>query len=102
MILLVDTVTVPAARSAEYVEALRSRAVPLMTEAGASLERLAAGDADLTDAVTVEVSWSVRDFAEWNEVRRTLVLDPRYYELALELSSMRTGGTRRFLRLETA
>ena len=101
MVLLVDTVTVPATALAEYAEVLRTRAIPLMTEAGATLERLAVGDPELEDPVTVELSWSVTDFVEWNEVRKSLVLDPRYYELGLLLHGMRTGGTRRFLHSQS-
>lgn len=101
MVLLVDTVAVPAAALAQYADALRTRAIPLMTEAGATLERLAIGDPELEDPVTVELSWSVSDFVEWNEVRKTLVLDARYYELGMLLHGMRTGGTRRFLRSES-
>jgi hypothetical protein len=43
------------------------------------------------------VTWSFEDYAAWNEIRRRLVLDPRWYEYGRAVAALRSGGTRRFL-----
>jgi len=95
---LVDTVVVEPDQLDGYLEVLRSQAIPLYQGAGATLEYLRTSDADVGEPVEVQLAWSVADNARWNEIRRTLVLDPLYYESAVALASLRLGGTRRFHR----
>lgn len=94
---LVDTVSVDPARVDEYVEVLRTRVVPLMTGAGAAYESCRVTAAGIGEPVEVQVTWSFADLVAWNAIRCALVVDPRYYECAASLASLRTGGTRRFL-----
>lgn len=98
MLFLVDTVTVETDRLERYLDMVRTRAVPIMTGAGATFSYLRSSNPSLGEPTEVQVAWSVADNAAWNEVRKNLVLDPRWYELALELAQTRVGGTRRFLR----
>jgi hypothetical protein len=98
VLFLVDTVTVETDRLELYLDLVRARAVPIMTGAGATFCYLRSSNPGLGEPVEVQVAWSVADNAGWNEVRKNLVLDPRWYELALELAQVRVGGTRRFLR----
>ena len=96
MMFLVDVVTVAPGRLDEYLELVRTRVVPVMTEAGADYEYCRATSSDIGQPVEVECAWSFADNAAWNEIRCKLVLDPRYYEYAALLSSLRLGGRRRF------
>ena len=96
MLHIVDTVEVDAAEVDAYLEAVRNLGVPVMTDAGASLMSCAASPPDIGDPVCVQVVWGVDGFERWNEVRRDLVLDPRWYAYAARISTLRHGGTRRF------
>jgi hypothetical protein len=51
---------------------------------------------DLGDDIEVRTEWACADFAAWNEIRRTLMLDPRYHSSSASLAALRRGGTRRF------
>ena len=93
---LVDTVTVAPGRLDEYLDVVRTRVLPVMTEAGAVHEYCRVTSPDIGQPVDVECAWSFADNAAWNEIRRSLVLDPRYYEYAALLSGLRLGGRRRF------
>lgn len=98
MIAVVDTAIVPPDRLGEYLDLLRARVVPTMTGAGATLDSCRATSPDIGQPVEVQVTWSCADLAAWNEIRRTLVLDPGYYEYAALLAGLRLGGSRRFTR----
>ncbi len=95
---LVDTVALSPERVDEYLGVLRSKVLPVMAEAGAALEYCRTTSAELGEPVEVQVAWSFADNRAWNDIRRTLVLDPRYYEYAAQLADLRLGGTRRFHR----
>jgi hypothetical protein len=96
MVHLVDTVEVEPGRLDEYLRAVEHLGVPVMTDAGASFVACATTAADLGEAITVQVTWSFSDHEQWNEIRRALVLDPRWHEYGGRLAALRTGGTRRF------
>ena len=98
MMYLVDTVSVEPVKLGAYLETLQLQALPLYTSAGAALEYCRTTATDLGELVEVEVAWSFADNAPWNDIRRTLVLDPRYYQCAQALAALRTGGSRRFQR----
>jgi hypothetical protein len=95
---LVDVVQVAPADVPAYLEALAEMAVPVMSEAGATLETCRTTSGDLGLDVDVEVVWRVPDFGEWNRVRRDLVLDPRWHAWGDRAKALRRGGTRRFMR----
>jgi hypothetical protein len=97
MVHLVDTVEVEPGLVDEYLRAVEDLGVPAMTDAGASLVSCAVSAADLGEAVTVQVTWSFSDHGHWNEIRRALVLDPRWHAYGRRIAPLRTGGTRRFL-----
>jgi len=95
---LVDTVVVDEDAVAGYVSLLETSAVPLYRAAGATLEYCRVTDAGLGEPVEVQLAWSFADNTAWNEIRRTLILDPAYYQCAAALAERRRGGTRRFMR----
>ena len=94
---LVDTVDVCPPDLERYLDLFWHRTVPVMTRAGASFVSCATTDPSL-DPVTVQVVWAVDDFVQWNDIRRRLVLDPGWYEVARQARTMGRGGTRRFYR----
>ena len=93
---LVDTVQVHPADVAGYVELVEHAGVPVMTGAGASFVSCWTTSTELGEDVDVQVTWSFRDHTEWNEIRKNLVLDPRWHDFARRAAALRTGGTRRF------
>jgi hypothetical protein len=93
---LVDTVEVEPARLDEYLEVVRTLGVPVMTGAGATLETCGTTPQGMGEPVTVLVVWSFEDYEHWNDIRRRLVLDPRWYDYARAAARLRAGGTRRF------
>ena len=95
---LVDLVQVAPDDVPAYLDALAEMAVPVMTEAGATLESCRTSSSDLGLEVDVEVVWRVPDFGEWNRLRRDLVLDPRWHAWGDRAKSLRRGGIRRFMR----
>ena len=97
MVFVVDTVEVDGADVAPYLGALGALCVPVMTEAGAALVACRRSHPDAGSPVTVEVTWGAPDYEHWNEIRRRLVLDPRWYEWGRVAAATRRGGTRRFL-----
>ncbi len=96
MVLIVDTVQVEARYAAAYLGLVEQVGVPVMTEAGAGFVSCATG-AGYDEPVDIQVVWSFPDHAEWNRIRRTLVLDPRWHEFTRGTAPLRLGGTRRFL-----
>ena len=96
MVHVVDTVEVEASRVDEYLEAVEALGIAVMTEAGAQFVSCRATSKDLGEPVHIEVTWGVEDHERWNEVRRNLVLDPRWYAYGDRVSGLRSGGTRRF------
>ena len=96
VVLLVDTVEVEPARLDEYLEVVRTLGVPVMAEAGASLVACGTTPPDMGERVAVLVVWGLEDYEHWNDVRRRVVLDPRFYDYARAAGPLRSGGTRRF------
>ncbi len=95
---LVYLVQVAPADAPAYLEAVATMAVPVMTEAGATLESCRSTFGDFGLDVDIEVVWRIPDFEGWNRVRRDLVLDPRWHEWGHRAASLRRGGSRRFMR----
>ena len=77
---LVDTVDVDADNLGEYLRVVEELGVPVMTHAGAGFVSCATTEAGLGEPVTVQVTWAFADHERWNEIRRDLVLDPRWHE----------------------
>ncbi len=94
---LVDVVQVGERDAEAYLQALDEDGIPVMTAAGATLESCRSTHAGLGTDVDIEVVWRVHDFADWNLIRRNLVLDPRWYVWARRASGLRRGGTRRMM-----
>jgi hypothetical protein len=93
---LVDTVEVEPQHVAAYLEVVRSLGMGVMTDAGASLASCATTSSDIGENVFIQVVWEVGDHERWDEIRRDLVLDPRFHEYGSALAALRVGGTRRF------
>ena len=93
---LVDTIQVSPSDLAAYVALVHDAAVPVMTAAGASFVSCWATSPDLGEDVDVQVTWSFPDHVHWNEIRKNLVLDRAWHDLARRAAALRTGGTRRF------
>ena len=93
---LVDTVEVGPELVDEYLEVVRTLGLPVMTDAGASFVSCATTSAAIGEPVSIQVVWAFEDHGEWNEIRKNMVLDPRYHDYGSRLASLRTGGTRRF------
>jgi len=93
---LVDTVEVAPEDVGDYLELVGGLGVTVMSEAGATLAWCATTPAGMGEDVAVQVAWRVHGFERWNEIRRNLVLDPRWYRFAQAAARLRRGGTRRF------
>jgi len=93
---LVDTSEVRAENVDDYLELVRDVGVAVMTDAGATFVSCATTSREVGEAVHVQVVWAFDDHERWNEIRRNLVLDPRWYEYGARAATLRTGGTRRF------
>jgi len=93
---VVDTVTVDPDRLPAYLALLDDLALPLLTGAGARVVTCLTTAADLGEPVSVLVVVGFDDHRHWNEIRRRLVLDPRYHHYAASAAALRRGGTRRF------
>jgi hypothetical protein len=93
---IVDTVEVEPADVDAYVDVVHGLGVPVMADAGASLVSCGATPVGIGDPVCVQVVWAVDGFERWNEVRRDLVLDPRWYAYGARAAALRRDGTRRF------
>jgi hypothetical protein len=93
---LVDTVQVRPTDVAAYVELVEADGVTVMTGAGAGFVSCWTTSPELGEDVDVQITWSFRDHVEWNEIRKDLVLDPRWHDFARRAAALRRGGTRRF------
>ncbi len=96
MVYLVDTIEVRSELADRYVELVQEEAVPLMTDAGAQLVACWATSKEIGEDVAVKIVWSCADHVAWTEIRKNLVLDPRYYAYAARAAGLRQGGDRRF------
>jgi hypothetical protein len=92
---VVDTIEVEPQAVARYLEAVEQLGLPVMTDAGARFVSCATTAADIGEMVDVQIVWAFDDHAQWNVIRRNMVLDPRWYEYAETVAALRTGGTRR-------
>jgi hypothetical protein len=77
------------------VTIVREQVIPTMEAAGAKFVACDVAP-DVGDDGEVRTEWSCTDFAAWNEIRRTLMFDPRYHTYGAALALLRRGGTRRF------
>jgi len=93
---LVDTVEVEPERVAEYLEVVRTLGMAVMGDAGASFVSCATTSDAIGEPVCIEVRWSCDDHVHWDEIRKNLVLDPRYHRYGATVASLRVRGTRRF------
>jgi hypothetical protein len=93
---LVDTIEVDAERVDDYLDLVRTAGISIMTDAGATFVSCATTPREIGEAVHVQAVWAFDDFEHWNEIRRNLVLDPRWYDYAARAAALRIGGTRRF------
>ena len=96
MVHLVDTVEVEPQHVAAYLEVVRTVGMGIMTDAGASFVSCATTSSEIGEHVFIQVVWAVGDHERWNEIRRDLVLDPRFHEYGSTVAALRVGGTRRF------
>jgi hypothetical protein len=96
MMQLVDTVEVEPGDVDDYLEILRGPGMTVMTDAGATFVSCATTSSEVGERVHIQVVWGFEDFEQWNEIRRNMVLDPRWYDYAQRAASLRVGGTRRF------
>jgi len=92
---VVDTIEVEPDVVARYLEAVEQLGVPVMTDAGARFVSCATTAADIGEIVDVQIVWAFDDHAQWNVIRKNMVLDPRWYEYSERVASLRIGGTRR-------
>jgi hypothetical protein len=93
---LVDTVEVEPRNVDDYLEVVSSAGLAVMTDAGASFVSCATTSSTVGERVHIQVVWGFEDFEQWNDIRRKMVLDPRWHEYARKAASLRVGGTRRF------
>jgi hypothetical protein len=92
---VVDTIEVEPEVVARYLETVAHLGVPVMTDAGARFVSCATTTADIGEVVDVQIVWAFDDHAQWNEIRKNMVLDSRWYEYSAKVAALRTGGTRR-------
>ncbi|HVA02608.1 MAG TPA: hypothetical protein VMU64_02575 [Acidimicrobiales bacterium] len=98
---LVDTVEVEPERVEDYLEVIGTPGMAVMGDAGASFVSCATTCDAIGEAVCIEVRWSFDDHVQWDEIRKNLVLDPRYHQYGATVASLRVRGTRRFFTLTT-
>jgi len=94
---LVDTVEVEPEQVEGYLELIGTLAMAVMTDAGATFVSCATTSGKVGERVQIQVTWEFADLVHWNEIRKNLVLDPRYHEYGSRAASLRVGGTRHFL-----
>ena len=92
MLHLVDTVEVEPGRVEEYLSVLTGMGMAVMTDAGASFVSCATTSGVIGEPVHLQVVWAVDSHERWNEIRRDLVLDPRYHEYGSAVAAIRRGG----------
>ncbi len=93
---LVDTVEVEPDQVEGYLDLVRTLGAAVMTEAGATFVSAATTSGEVGEHIHIQVVWAFDDFVHWNEIRKNMVLDPRYHEYGSAAASLRVGGTRRF------
>jgi hypothetical protein len=93
---LVDTVEVEPDHVEGYLDLVRTMGMAIMTDAGATFVSAATTSSEVGERIHIQVVWAFDDFVHWNEIRKNLVLDPRYHEYGSTAASLRVGGTRRF------
>jgi hypothetical protein len=96
MAYVVDTAHVEPADADEYLRIVETECVPVMTDAGAGFVSCWSTSGELGEEVSIKTIWSFADHVEWNEIRKNMVLDPRWYGYSEKIDRLRTGGTRRF------
>jgi hypothetical protein len=96
VVYIVDTVQVDAAQADEYVRAVETMGVPVMTGAGARFISCWTTSRDTGEPVSVQTVWASDDHVEWNEIRKNMVLNPDWYQFSNQISSLWRGGSRRF------
>ena len=96
MAFVVDTAQVEPADAAAYLQLVESVAVPVMTEAGAGFVSCWETSGAFGEAVSIKTIWSFADHVAWNDIRKNMVLDPRWYRYSAEIARLRAGGNRRF------
>ncbi|MBO0729255.1 MAG: hypothetical protein J2P57_08340 [Acidimicrobiaceae bacterium] len=96
MVYIVDTVQVDPKDADEYVRAVETMGVPVMTGAGARFVSCATTTADVGEPVSIQTTWAAKDHVEWNDIRKNMVLNPAWYEYAGKISGLWQGGCRRF------
>jgi hypothetical protein len=100
MMHLVDTVEVEPDHVQDYLAVVASMAFPVMTDAGASFVSCATTSGEIGERVFVQVVWAFEDHVQWDEIRKNMVLDPRFHEYGTVARGLRVGGTRRFFTLQ--
>ena len=96
MAYVVDTAHVDPADADAYLRIVETEAVPVMTGAGAGFVSCWGTSPELGEEVWIETVWSFADHVKWNEIRKNMVLDPRWYQYSEKTARLRRGGTRRF------
>jgi hypothetical protein len=96
MAYVVDTAHVEPEDTEAYLRLVETEIVPVMTDAGAGFVSCWSTSAELGEAVSIKTIWSFTDHVEWNDIRKNMVLDPRWYQYSQKIGQLRTGGTRRF------
>ena len=93
---LVDTVEVEPEHVEEYLRVVGGLGTAVMTDAGATFVSCATTSEVIGETVMVQVVWAFDDHTHWDEIRKNMVLDPRYHEYGATVAALRRGGTRRF------
>ena len=93
---LVDTIEVEPGQVQEYLHLVETLGMAVMTDAGASFVSCATTSDAIGQPVHVQVVWAFADHVHWDEIRKNMVLDPRYHEYGAAVAALRVDGTRRF------
>jgi hypothetical protein len=92
---VIDTIEVEPAPVTQYLEAVRTLGLPVMTEAGAFFVSGATTSSDIGENVAVQIVWGFEDHDDGNLIRRTMVVDRPWYEYGRTIAAPRPSGTRR-------
>ena len=70
----------------------------VMTDAGATFVSCATTSGAIGEPVHIQVVWAFDDHVQWDEIRKNLVLDPRYHEYGAAVAALRgrAAARRRF------
>ncbi|MCH2170515.1 NIPSNAP family protein [Myxococcota bacterium] len=96
MIYLEESMQVEASNLSEYLEAIEQIYLPAARERGMRLLACWHTPIDLGEDVTVTTLFELRDFEEWDELRKRAVVDPALPAWLAARSSLTKKGTRRF------